>query len=365
MPRLRTAVIGVGHLGKEHARILAGMPGVELVGVVDANAEQARAVAERCDCTPFSSYEPLLGDVIDAAVVAVPTVYHFAVGQDLLKRGISVLIEKPLAPTLAEAEALAELATQNGATLQVGHIERFNPAFEELRRRPLQARYIESERAGPFTGRSTDIGVVLDLMIHDLDLLLELVPAPVRTVEAVGISVLGGHEDIANARLTFANGCIASLSAGRVCPHPVRRMRVLGPEGYVNLDFAHKQVTFVQPAEQLRQPTFDVRKLPASTRSLVKDELFGTFLQMLQLDCTSGSDALTRELQDFVRCVRTKSEPRVTGASACRAIALADRILTCINNHEWNGITGGPTGPNDLPKPLGSLFQTMSQRAAA
>jgi len=355
MARLRVAVVGVGHLGKEHARILAGLPDVELAGVVDVNGEQAQAVARQCGTTAYTAYWPLL-NLVDAAVIAVPTIYHHAIASDFLCRGIPLLVEKPLAASLVEADALLALARRYGVLLQVGHIERFNPAFEELRRRPLQPKFIDGQRVGPFTGRSTDIGAVLDLMIHDLDLLLTLVQAPVLTVDAVGVSLLGGHEDVVQARLTFGNGCVANLTASRVSPRPTRRMSVWAPEGYAGIDFARRRLTLVQPTEPLRR-----QALPA--RGLGRDELFGRHLQTLELDCNHG-DQLTRELQHFVECVRTKATPRVSGEDGRNAIALASRILERIRTHRWDG-REGPTGPVQLPAPLGPLFMPEEPRQAA
>src|SRR5262249_53127328 len=222
MERLRLAVVGVGHLGKEHARILAGLSGVELVGVVDARAEQAEVVARRCSTRPFTDHRQLLAESLDAAVIAVPTIHHHAVAADYLRAGVALLVEKPLASTLAQADELVDLARRVGVLLQVGHVERFNPAFEQLSRRPLQPKLVTCQRLSPFSGRSLDIGVVLDLMIHDLDLLLALVSAPVRDVSAVGLSLLSGHEDFAQAYLTFESGCVAHLSASRAHTAPVR-----------------------------------------------------------------------------------------------------------------------------------------------
>jgi predicted dehydrogenase len=225
MTPLRLAVIGVGHLGQHHARILAGMPDVQLVGVADANFDQARKVAQQYACQSYPSHLPLL-NLVDAAVLAVPTILHHEVARPFLDRGLPLLIEKPLAATLSQADDLVELAERQRALLQVGHIERFNSAFEELLRHDLEPRYIECLRTSSFTGRSTDIGAVLDMMIHDLDLVLALVRAPVRGVEATGLSLLGGHEDMASARLTFANGCVANLTASRVHPQQVRTMNL-------------------------------------------------------------------------------------------------------------------------------------------
>ena len=198
MKRLRLGVVGVGHLGKEHARILSGLADVELVGVADPNAAQAEAVALRCGTRAFASHAAL-APLLDAVIVAAPTFTHHAIAADFLTRGVAVLVEKPLTVDPAQAEELVAAAAQSGAVLQVGHIERFNPAFEEVQRLPLQPKYVACERYSGFTGRSTDVGAVLDLMIHDLDLLLALVRSPVRGVEALGAAVLGGCEDVARA----------------------------------------------------------------------------------------------------------------------------------------------------------------------
>jgi predicted dehydrogenase len=360
---LRVAVIGVGHLGKEHARILSTLPDAELVGVADVNFEQAQAVAARCRTQAYSDYWPLL-NLVDAACLVVPTTYHHSVALEFLRRGIHLLIEKPLATDLRQAEELAAAAHRHQALLQVGHIERFNPAFEELEQHSLQPKFIECERLGPYTGRSTDIGVVLDLMIHDLDLLLALVRAPVRSVDAVGVRIFGQHEDVANARLTFANGCVANVSASRASAAPVRRMRVWAPEGYASLDFARRHLTFVQPSAQLRLHGLDVRKLDPAGMARLKEELFGRHLEVQHLDRKDG-DQLTRELQQFLHCVRTGSRPRVGGDDACAAMALANQVLEAIARHQWEGRADGPTGPLHVPVPLGPLFRAAEGGAAA
>jgi predicted dehydrogenase len=354
MTRLRLAVIGVGHLGKEHARILAGLPEAELVGVADVNAAQAEAVAVRCGTRPFADYRALL-PLVDAAVVVVPTVHHHAVAADFLRRGIPVLVEKPLAPDPAQAEEMVALARLQGVTLQVGHIERFNPAFEELCRRPLRPKYVTCLRVGPFTGRSTDIGAVLDLMIHDLDLLLALVQSPVRDVQALGLSVLGGHEDTAQARVVFENGCVADLTASRVSATPARRMQVWSAEGFACVDFAKKHLSLVQPTDELRRHRLDPRRLEGAALARLRAELHGGYLQTLDLDC-QGGDQLTRELQEFLHCVRTGERPRASGEDGRDAVALAARVLESLRGHAWEGRADGPAGPLQLPPPLGTLF---------
>jgi predicted dehydrogenase len=358
MERLRLAVIGVGHLGKEHARILAGLPGVDLVGVADARAEQADAVARRCRTRAFADHRPLLElEQLDAAVIAVPTVQHHAVAADCLRKGIALLVEKPLASNLEEADELVALARRRGTLLQVGHIERFNPAFEELcRLKTLQPKLVHCRRLSPFSGRSLDIGVVLDLMIHDLDLLLALTGAPVCVkVSALGVSLLGGHEDLAEARLAFANGCIAHLTASRVHTGPVRQMEVWAPEGFVAADFHRRRLALIQPTDLLRQHA-------VAPRPGVDLFAEGTHLQKREIDCNrAGPDQLTRELEEFIASVRTGAPVRVAGEQGRDALAVACRILESLRGHRWEGRATGPVGPTNLPPPLGPLFFPRAQ----
>ncbi len=355
MTRLRTAVIGVGHLGQHHARILASLPDVELVGVVDSNPDQARAVAAKLGSTAYDHFEPLIGRV-DAVSVVTPTIYHHAVASAFLKAGIPALVEKPVCRTLAEADDLIALAEQAGVPLQVGHIERFNPAFEELARRPIRPKFVEAERHGPFTGRSIDIGAVLDLMIHDLDLLLALVGGPVTRVSAVGAAIFGGHEDMVNARLEFANGCVAHVTASRITRHPKRRLRVWAPEGYAGIDFVTRKLTLVQQSEELRQYGIRADELDAAAKARLKDEVFGRYLQVLNLDTDRKFDQLTAELKHFVDCVRTGRKPRVSGTDGRDALELAERVLGALRDHQWEGSAAGPLGPKAPPQPAGWLF---------
>jgi predicted dehydrogenase len=364
MTPLRMAVVGVGHLGKEHARILASLPGAELVGVCDPRAAQAEAVAGRCGTRALTDHRALV-DSVDAAVVAAPTMYHHAVAVDFLRRGVHLLVEKPLAAQPAEAEELVDLARRHGAVLQVGHVERFNPAFEELQRRPLRPGYVWCQRCSGFSGRSTDIGVVLDLMIHDLDLVRALVDAPVRQVTALGAAVLGGHEDLAQARLTFANGCVADLAASRVHPVAVRQIHVWGAEGYAGADLARRHVTLVQPSEHLRRRRLELRPADPATVASLRTELFGRHLHVHDRACDAAADQLTRELEHFVSCVRTGQRPRVDGAAGRDAVALAGRVLDSLRAHCWGGEAGGPCGPWQLPEPCGPLFAPPARDAAA
>ena len=354
MGRLRVAVVGVGHLGKEHARILATMPDVELVGVADINGEQAQTVARRCGTNAYADYRPLHNNV-DDATIAVPTFAHHSVASEFLSRRIPVMVEKPLAMNLEQADDLVALSREQSTILQVGHIERFNPALLDLERRNLRPKFVQGERLANFSGRSLDIGVVLDLMIHDLDVLLAMVRSPVRSVEAVGVSLFGVHEDIANARLTFDNGCVANLTASRASVKPLRKMHVYSPEGYVSLDFGKRHATIIQPNERVRQEGFDIRKLDLSMIGLLKEKLFGHYLEIREFDMKE-IDQLTAELNHFLTCVRTRTQPKVTGEDGRNAVELACRIQEKINTHQWEGHAAGPIGPKQLPPSLGPLF---------
>jgi predicted dehydrogenase len=354
------AVVGVGHLGKEHARILATLPDVELVAVADVNVDQASAVARRLGTQAFGDYWPLL-NLVDAATIAVPTSQHVAVAREFLCRGIPLLVEKPLAPDLAGADELAALGRQTGVPLLVGHIERFNPAFEELQRRSLQPLVVRAQRVGPFTGRSTDVGVVFDLMIHDLDLLLAIVRSPVRSVWASGLSVFGGHEDVASARLEFANGCTAELMASRASQVPARVMQIWAAEGYAELDFAQRRLTLVQPSAAVRRHGLDPARLDPASRVRLREELFGRHLETHVID-GKVRDQLTAELQHFVRCVRSGGTPVGTGADAREAVALASAIVSAIRTHAWDPEC---RGPQQLPQPLGTLFERPADQDVA
>jgi len=363
MSALRLGVIGVGHLGKEHARILSGLPGVTLAGVADVNAAQAEMVARRCGTKAFPDYRPLL-DVIDAAVIAVPTTQHHAVAGDVLNAGIPALVEKPLAATLEQAEALLASSLARSVLLQVGHIERFNPAFEALRELVFTPKYVSSERLGGYTGRSSDVGVVLDLMIHDIDLLLALVASPVTHVEALGVSVLGGPEDVAAARVVFDDGCVADLRASRLASATLRRMQAWGPEGFASLDFARKNLTLTQPSAALCRHRAGQRPFGEPELLALKQDLLGGHLQVQEIN-GDGCDQLTKELHEFVHCVRTGDRPRAGGEEGCAAIALATRILESIQAHRWDGKAGNLRGPNAFVPPPTTPLRSPEAGVAA
>jgi predicted dehydrogenase len=346
---VRVAVVGVGHLGRIHARILAGMPGVTLTGVVDPLEANRQEVAAAHQTSAFTDHRELVGK-IDAAVIATPTCSHCQVARDLLAAEIHLLVEKPLAPCTTQASELVERARRGGQVLQVGHVERFNPAFAAARPYVREPKYIEAVRRGGFSFRSTDIGVVLDLMIHDIDLVLSLVESPLRRVDALGIALFGRHEDIVNARLSFENGCVATLSASRASHSAARTMHVWSKQGFTAIDLAARTVSLVRPSAALVRGELDVERLTADENADLKSSLLAEHLPCESL-AVESSDPLTSELVDFIASVRGGRAPRVTGQAGLDAIAIAERILLQVQTHAWEGTPTGPVGPRITSTP--------------
>ena len=348
MRKLRMAVIGAGRLGGFHAQKLLGRDGVELVAVVDTSAARAGALAAQCSTQALGGFRPLLGQ-IDAAVIATTTETHHTIALEFLNWGTHLLVEKPLCSTAAQAEELIQAAKRNGAVLQVGHVERFNPALAPALAVCDRPKYVEAVRSGPFSFRSLDTGVVLDLMVHDLDLVLSMARSRVRKVEALGLSVFGGQEDVANARLEFESGCVAVLSASRVGDRPVRQMHVWSQQGFAAIDFQARKTSLVRPSEALLRRELDVAALSADPGA-DKDAILHEHLPRQEMSFESV-DALALELDDFLDSIRTPRAPRVTGEHGRDAVALAERILRKIAAHAWDGRTAGPAGPMASPFP--------------
>ena len=301
---LRVGVVGVGALGRHHARVYASLPGVDLAGVFDVDQGRATEVSGLHGGRAFPHLRELL-DEVDAVSVAVPTVDHHRVCRAFLEAGKHVLVEKPMTATLREADDLIALAESCGVTLQVGHIERFNPAADVLREAPPQPRFIEVHRLAPFSPRSLDIDVVLDLMIHDLDIVLALDGSPAVQVDAVGVPVLTPRFDIANARLRFGSGLIANLTASRISAQKLRKFRIWSAQTYFSLDFAARE------AEVYRLLGGESGRPEISHQRYSAPE----------------EEPLARQLAAFVTAVRSRTPPRVSGADGRRALALAHEIL--------------------------------------
>jgi len=305
MALTRCAVIGTGHQGRFHARKYAALANAELVAVVDTNPHTAAAVAAECDCTALLDYQPLLGDV-DAVSIAVPTVQHLAVASDFLKCGTHVLLEKPMATTVAEAEVLNRLALKSGVILQVGHLERFNAAVTELSGLLVQPMFIEAHRLAPYRPRSTDVCVVLDLMIHDIDIILNLVRAPVRAISGNGAKVLSNSVDIANARIEFANGCVANITASRVSQKTQRKMRIFQENAYLSVDFQEKKLSAFRLGDKEIYP---------GVPTINKEET-----------CFADNDPLMAEIQAFLDSIQNGSPVLVSGEDGQKALETATHI---------------------------------------
>ncbi|MDP6679386.1 MAG: Gfo/Idh/MocA family oxidoreductase [Verrucomicrobiota bacterium] len=334
--RVRVAVLGVGSLGRQHARIYAEMHrqgAVELVGVYDTDDALAKAIAAKHGTVALDSVEDAAG-AADALSIVTPTVTHHALAKPLLEQGKHLLVEKPMTDDTDRAAELVRLAKRHDCVLQVGHIERFNPVFQYLREAAREPRFIESHRLSPFPARSMDIGVVLDLMIHDLDIVLAFVRSPVEQVDAAGVRVLSDSEDIANARLRFANGCVANLTVSRVSPESLRKIRVFSggdAPSYVSLDYREQKGYHYRLARDDEAESSLLRKLVAGRDSAIVSQ-FGGRRVVREPVPIQREEPLKVELESFVRCVAEKQEPLVSGESARQAIELALEITSQIQS---------------------------------
>jgi predicted dehydrogenase len=327
---LKVAVVGVGSLGREHARIYAALAtagAVELTGVFDVQAGNASTVAERLGTRVFSSLDEAVA-AAEALSIVTPTVTHFEIARDLLSRGRHLLVEKPMTETADQAATLVELARQHSAVLQVGHVERFNPAFKYMTEVAREPRFIEAHRLSPYSARSTDIGVVLDLMIHDLDVVLAFVQSPVQSVDAVGIAVLSATEDIANARLRFANGCVANLTASRVSAERMRKIRVFSAgemPAYVSLDYREQKGYLYRLARDGESESSLLKKILLARDSTIVSEFGGRRIVREPVPIRKD-EPLKLELAHFVECVKARQRPLVSGESGKQALDLALEI---------------------------------------
>ncbi len=329
----RIGVIGGGHLGRIHAKLLSSKSSCDLVGVADPSPESRQLVAAQMNAKTVADYQEWAGK-IDGAIISAPTFLHHQIGIWCLSRGIHVLVEKPNARSLAEATQLVQLAKSNQCTLQVGHVERFNPAWKLAASTFANEniRYIEAVREGTYTGRSTDIGVVMDLMIHDIDLILSAVDSPIDSISAYGWSVLGQHEDFASASLRFRNGTIANLRASRISPISKRHMQVYTEDGLTEIDLALNAVSHTAAVEDVANGSRQADELPVELRAKVKDSLFVDWLRKEEHKAPTVN-AIEREQLEFVDAVRANSPVTVTGEHGYLALEVACRILDQIAIH--------------------------------
>ena len=307
---LKTAVIGVGYLGRFHAQKYAALDNAELVGVVDSNKENAKRVADECGTQAFTDYRELFGKV-DAVSIVVPTQLHYPVAKECLENDIHVLLEKPMTVSVAEADELIAIAAEKKLVLQIGHLERFNSAVLALQPVLTKPQFIESHRLAPFNPRGADVNVVLDLMIHDIDIIQNLVRSPIAHIDANGVSVLTDEHDIANARITFESGCVANVTASRVSMKPQRKMRIFQPDAYISIDFQDKILSLHRKGEK--------EMFPGIPEIISEESIF------------DNSDAILAEAEAFLHAIATNTAPPVTGEDGRQALDTAIRISELLN----------------------------------
>jgi len=312
MEKKRIGVIGVGYLGKFHAEKYAAMDDVNLVGVADLDQEAAQRVATKLHTRSFTDYRQLLAEV-DAVSVVVPTMAHYKVARECLELGKDVMIEKPITTTLEEADLLIAEAERRGLIIQVGHLERFNPAILAIEEHLTKPMFIESHRIHVFKNRGVDVDVVLDLMIHEIDIILNIVASPIKSIHAVGLPVVTATTDIANARLIFENGCTANVTVSRISKDNIRRLRIFQPKSFIAVDYGKKEFMVIRLQDRL------------NAEGLPEEEVFR--------DSLVEKDALEAELRDFVQNVKHRTRPRVSGHEGRRALAVAHEIIAQIRRH--------------------------------
>lgn len=305
MKEIKVGVIGVGYLGRFHAQKYAAMEGVHLVGVADVDGDRAGQVAKECETTAFTDYHQLLKQV-DAVSIVVPTIYHHEVAKNCIEQAVDLLVEKPFTTTLPEADELIALAKEKNLILQVGHLERFNPAVLAMQPLLTHPLFIEAHRISVFKNRGTDVDVILDLMIHDIDIILSIVNSPLKTIHTVGAPVITPLTDIANARLIFENGCTANVTVSRISMDNIRRMRIFQPGQYLSVDFSKKEVMSIR----LKQGVQNNQPLPDISKNGFPEQ-----------------DILELELGDFINNVRTRTTPAVSGVEGRRALKIALEVV--------------------------------------
>ena len=351
MTKLRVAVIGAGHLGKIHARLLSTLDSVDLVAVADPSPSAQKQILEQSDVQVVSDYQKILDD-IDAAVIATPTRFHYEIASECLFNNVHTLIEKPLTDSVMDARLLVELAERQQCVVQVGHVERFNAAIQHAAAVVGQPKFVQAERMSGYTYRSIDIGVVHDLMIHDIDLVNSFFDGKATQINANGISVFGENEDIAHARVEFDCGGVANLTASRCSFHPVRQMQIFGTEGYAQVDLANHSVKSIRVPTWMRNREFDFFATSLEQQAFVREKLFEEILQ-IDAEKIDPVNAILCEQQDWLDAIRDKSTPTVSVEAGCEAVEIADGIIQSLKNHAWSATDPRMTGPLAMTYPRG------------
>jgi predicted dehydrogenase len=337
------AVVGCGRMGKLHARVIDELDNATLACVVDQNAATAQAVGKQRSCPALTDVAEAVA-LADAAIIAVPTLHHLPAAEPFLRAGKSVLIEKPLAPDVDAGRAILDLAEAHGAIVQVGHTERFNPAVLAMKQHPIRPKFIEAHRISPFTFRSADVGVVLDMMIHDIDLVLMLAGGKVVDIQAIGVNVVGEPEDICNARLTFDNGCVANVTASRLAIKTERKMRIFSEEAYMSVDFGRKMGIIINKTANLdvlqMAREMDVDDLAQAASEMNYQDL----VKVEELSIDESNEPLKDQAESFRKAVCGEAAPEVSGRDGFEAVDVAARIVKTLKAHRWDGEHSGRTG---------------------
>ncbi len=340
---LKVAVVGAGNLGRIHTRLMLQQNGVELVAVAESCPAARQRIADEFSLPAVEHYESILSQ-IDAAVIATPTHTHFDVASDLIKRGIHVLIEKPLTDSVTTARRLVDLAARHRSVVQVGHVERFNPVLKEALSHVGKPRLVTANRLSGYTFRSTDIGVVHDLMIHDIDLVNSMFGSDLFESRAIGMSIFGEHEDMAQARLQFRCGGVANLSASRCSYQNERTMQIYGTDGFAAIDFTSSTVTCVQIPDWIRDRKYNLLDTPPEQQAYIRDHLFEKVLRKQEI-AVDKSNAILDEQRDWLHAIKYRETPRVPIEQGSRAVEVAQSVLDSLNAHRWLQTEPATTGP--------------------
>jgi predicted dehydrogenase len=343
---LRIGVIGAGHLGKIHARLLKTQKEADLVFVADPSPGAQQAIIDELDTRTVSDYRKAL-DEIDAAVIATPTRTHYDIASELLERGIHTLIEKPLTDSVTDAQRIVDLADRHDCVVQVGHVERFNPAIQAALKKIGEPKFISSTRMSGYTFRSTDIGVVHDLMIHDIDLVNSMFAGKLVETRAIGMSVFGHHEDLAQARLHFSCGGVANLTASRCSFQNDRGMQIFGTEGFASINLAESKVTLVSVPGWLKQRKYDVLDTTPEQQAFIREQLFNKILPKTELKIPT-TNAILSEQKDWISAIRNGDTPKITAEQGRQAVEIAQSVLDSLAAHRWSQKDPATTGPFSL-----------------
>ncbi len=334
MGKIRTAVIGAGKMGGIHAKVYSQLEQSELVAVVDTQKERADKIAQQYDCGSFDDYRQIV-DKVDAVTISAPTICHLDLAREFIRNDVAVMIEKPLAASAAQGKEIVDLAKERNVVVAVGHSERCNPVVQAMKRLDIEPKFIEANRISPYPFRSTDIGVVLDVMIHDIDIILSLAACSIKKVDAVGVNVIGDHEDICNARIVFANGCIANITASRLAMKTQRKVRVFSRQAYLSLDYLKKEGVIIKAAPNTDMMQW-IRQQQEKEDFDFSEVNWPDLLHIEQLDI-EDTEPLRVEQQAFLKAIANESDrPEVTAEEGLAAMACAEQILEAIKQHKWD-----------------------------